>query len=323
MAKVKYYYDTKTLNYQRIEKTPFDRIKNILIYLGASMFSGMIITIIFINFFDSPKEKRLIREKSDLISQYDILEKSVKEIDVVLQDMQVRDDNIYRVILGAKPIPSTIRKAGFGGVNRYKHLENMTNSELIININKQIDVLSKQLIIQSKSFDEIAELAQNKTEMRSCMPSIQPVSNKDLKRMVSGWGYRTHPIYKITKFHYGLDFAAATGTPVYATGNGTIKTAKYSGGGYGKHIIIDHGYGYKTLYAHLSGYNVEKLDKVTRGEVIGFIGSTGRSVAPHLHYEVYLNDNKVNPALYFYNDLSAEEYDKMIELSSRENQSFD
>jgi murein DD-endopeptidase MepM/ murein hydrolase activator NlpD len=323
MAKVKYYYDTKTLNYQRIEKTPFDRIKNILIYLGASMFSGMIITIIFINFFDSPKEKRLIREKSDLISQYDILEKSVKEIDVVLQDMQDRDDNIYRVILEADPIPSTIRKAGFGGVNRYKHLENMTNSELIININKQIDRVSKQLIVQSKSFDEVMELAQNKTEMISCMPSIQPVDNESQKRMVSGWGYRTHPIYKTKKFHYGLDFAAATGTPVYATGNGIIKTVKYSGGGYGKHIIIDHGHGYKTLYAHLSGYNVEKLDKVTRGEVIGFIGSTGRSVAPHLHYEVYLNDNKVNPALYFYNDLSAEEYDKMIELSSRENQSFD
>jgi len=321
MAKVKYYYDTKTLNYQRIEKTPFDRIKNILIYLGASMFSGMIITIIFINFFDSPKEKRLIREKSDLISQYDILEKSVKEIDVVLQDMQDRDDNIYRVILEADPIPSTIRKAGFGGVNRYKHLENMTNSELIININKQIDRVSKQLIVQSKSFDEVMELAQNKTEMISCMPSIQPVDNESQKRMVSGWGYRTHPIYKTKKFHYGLDFAAATGTPVYATGNGIIKTVKYSGGGYGKHIIIEHGY--KTLYAHLSGYNVEKLDKVTRGEVIGFIGSTGRSVAPHLHYEVYLNDNKVNPALYFYNDLSAEEYDKMIELSSRENQSFD
>ena len=323
MAKVKYYYDTKTLNYQRIEKTPFDRIKNILIYLGASMFSGMIITIIFINFFDSPKEKRLIREKSDLISQYDILQQNLNEIDVVLQDMQVRDDNIYRVILEADPIPSTIRKAGFGGVNRYKHLENMTNSELIININKQIDRVSKQLIVQSKSFDEITELAKDKEEKLASLPSIQPVDNESQKRMVSGWGYRTHPIYKTKKFHYGLDFAAATGTPVYATGNGIIKTVKYSGGGYGKHIIIDHGYGYKTLYAHLSGYNVEKLDKVTRGEVIGFIGSTGRSVAPHLHYEVYLNDNKVNPALYFYNDLSAEEYDKMIELSSRENQSFD
>ena len=323
MAKVKYYYDTKTLNYQRIEKTPFDRLKNILIYLGASTFSGIIITIIFINFFDSPKEKRLIREKSDLISQYDILSKNVKEIDVVLQDMQVRDDNIYRVILEADPIPSTIRKAGFGGVNRYKHLENMTNSELIININKQIDRVSKQLIVQSKSFDEVIELAQNKTEMLSCLPSIQPVANESQKRMVSGWGYRTHPIYKTKKFHYGLDFAAATGTPVYATGNGIIKTVKYSGGGYGKHIIIDHGYGYKTLYAHLSGYNVEKLDQVKRGEVIGFIGSTGRSIAPHLHYEVYLNDEKVNPALYFYNDLSPEEYDKMIELSSRVNQSFD
>ena len=298
-------------------------MKNTLFYLGVSVFSGIIMIVVFFQFFDSPKEKRLIREKSDLISQYDILSKNVEEINIVLQDMQDRDDNIYRVIFEADPIPTSIRKAGFGGVNRYKHLENMSNSELIIETSKQIDMISKQLYIQSKSFDEVIQLAKNKTEMLSSLPSIQPISNKNLKRMVSGWGYRTHPIYKTRKFHYGLDFAAPKGTPVYATGNGIIKTIKYSRGGYGKHIIIDHGYGYKTLYAHLSGYNVKKLDKVKRGEVIGFIGSTGRSIAPHLHYEVYLNDKKVNPALYFYKDLSTIEYDKMIELSSIENQSFD
>ena len=323
MAKVKYYYDTKTLNYQRIEKTPLDRAKNILIYLGASLFSGVIITILLIQFLNSPNEKRLMQEKSDLISQYDILKQNLNEIDLVLQDMQDRDDNIYRVILEADPIPSSIRKAGFGGVNRYKHLENMSNADLIIETSKQIDVISKQLYIQSKSFDEVIELAKNNKEKLASLPSIQPLSNKDLKRMVSGWGYRMHPIYKTNKFHYGLDFTASTGTPVYATGNGTVKTVKYTKSGYGKHIIIDHGYEYETLYAHLSDYNVKIGEKVIRGQVIGFVGSTGRSVAPHLHYEVKLNNKKVNPAPYCYNDLSIEEYDKIIELSSKENQSFD
>jgi len=323
MAKVKYYYDTKTLNYQRIEKTPLDRAKNILIYLGASLFSGVIITILLIQFLNSPNEKRLMQEKSDLISQYDILKQNLNEIDLVLQDMQDRDDNIYRVILEADPIPSSIRKAGFGGVNRYKHLENMSNADLIIETSKQIDVISKQLYIQSKSFDEVIELAKNNKEKLASLPSIQPLSNKDLKRMVSGWGYRMHPIYKTNKFHYGLDFTASTGTPVYATGNGTVKTVKYTRSGYGKHIIIDHGYKYETLYAHLSEYNVKRGEKVIRGQVIGFVGSTGRSVAPHLHYEVKLNNKKVNPAPYCYNDLSIEEYDKIIELSSKENQSFD
>ena len=323
MAKVKYYYDTKTLNYQRIEKTPLDRAKNILIYLGASLFSGVIITILLIQFLNSPNEKRLMQEKSDLISQYDILKQNLNEIDLVLQDMQDRDDNIYRVILEADPIPSSIRKAGFGGVNRYKHLENMSNADLIIETSKQIDVISKQLYIQSKSFDEVIELAKNNKEKLASLPSIQPLSNKDLKRMVSGWGYRMHPIYKTNKFHYGLDFTASTGTPVYATGNGTVKTVKYTRSGYGKHIIIDHGYEYETLYAHLSDYNVKIGEKVIRGQVIGFVGSTGRSVAPHLHYEVKLNNKKVNPAPYCYNDLSIEEYDKIIELSSKENQSFD
>ena len=189
MAKVKYYYDTKTLNYQRIEKTPLDRAKNILIFLGASLFSGVIITILLIQFLNSPNEKRLMQEKSDLISQYDILKQNLNEIDLVLQDMQDRDDNIYRVILEADPIPSSIRKAGFGGVNRYKHLENISNADLIIETSKQIDVISKQLYIQSKSFDEVIELAKNNKEKLASLPSIQPLSNNDLKRMVSGWGY--------------------------------------------------------------------------------------------------------------------------------------
>ena len=323
MAKVKYYYNTKTLNYQRIEKSVWDKLKSSLIYLSASIFSAVILIVIFFNFFDSPKEKRLKRDISDLLNQYELLNKDIDNINLVLEDIQDRDDNIYRVIFETDPVPSSIRSAGFGGLNRYKDLEYISNSELIIKTKKRIDIITKQIYIQSKSFDEVIDLANNKSEMLASLPSIQPVANKNLKRMASGWGYRLHPIYKTKKFHYGMDFSAPKGTPIYATGDGKIKKVKYSRRGYGKHVIIDHGYGYETLYAHMSKYLVRGGQNVKRGEVIGYVGSTGTSVAPHLHYEVYKDGRKVNPFPYYYNDLSPEEYDKMLELSIKENQSFD
>ena len=323
MAKVKYYYDTKTLNYQRIEKTPWDRVKNIFIYLGASIFSGIIMIMIFFQFFDSPKQKQLKRDNSNLLNQYNTLNNELTDINLVLKDMQNRDDNIYRVIFEADPIPSSIRKAGFGGVNRYKHLENLSNSELIIETTKKIDIISKQIYIQSKSFDEVINLANNKANMLACLPSIQPVDNKDLKRMVSGFGRRIHPVYKTITHHDGMDFAAATGTPIYATANGTIEKSTYDRGGYGKHVIINHGFGYKTLYAHMNEIKASKGTTVKRGDVIGYVGNTGLSVGPHLHYEVHYKGKKENPSFYYHNDLSPSEYNKLIELSTEENQSFD
>ena len=323
MAKVKYYYDTKTLNYQRIEKTPWDRVKNIFIYLGASIFSGIIMIMIFFQFFDSPKQKQLKRDKLDLLNQYNTLNNELTDINLVLKDMQNRDDNIYRVIFEADPIPSSIRKAGFGGVNRYKHLENLSNSELIIETTKKIDIISKQIYIQSKSFDEVINLANNKANMLACLPSIQPVDNKDLKRMVSGFGRRIHPVYKTITHHDGMDFAAATGTPIYATANGTIEKSTYDRGGYGKHVIINHGFGYKTLYAHMNEIKSSKGTTVKRGDVIGYVGNTGLSIGPHLHYEVHYKGKKENPSFYYHNDLSPSEYNKLIELSTEENQSFD
>ena len=323
MAKVKYYYDTKTLNYQRIEKTPWDRVKNIFIYLGASIFSGIIMIMIFFQFFDSPKQKQLKRDKLDLLNQYNTLNNELTDINLVLKDMQNRDDNIYRVIFEADPIPSSIRKAGFGGVNRYKHLENLSNSELIIETTKKIDIISKQIYIQSKSFDEVINLANNKANMLACLPSIQPVDNKDLKRMVSGFGRRIHPVYKTITHHDGMDFAAATGTPIYATANGTIEKSTYDRGGYGKHVIINHGFGYKTLYAHMNEIKASKGSAVKRGDVIGYVGNTGLSIGPHLHYEVHYKGKKENPSFYYHNDLSPSEYNKLIELSTEENQSFD
>ena len=323
MAKIKYYYDTKTLSYKRIELNAFDKFKRSLSYVAASAFSGLIMVIVFFQFFDSPKEKRLKSEIENLVVQYDILSKKMTQIDLVLDDIQQRDDNIYRVIFEADPIPSSIRKAGFGGVNRYKDIRNFSNSELVIEVTKKADKLSKQLYIQSKSFDEVIDLAKNKANMLVSIPAIQPIANKDLGRVASGYGYRIHPIYKTRKLHTGMDFTAPQGTPIYATGDGKIAKVERSRRGYGNHVIIDHGYGYQTLYAHMRKYIVYRGQKVKRGEIIGYVGSTGTSVAPHLHYEVMKNKRKINPVNYYYNDLSPEEYDKMLEISSQNNQSFD
>ena len=323
MAKIKYYYDTKTLSYKRIELNTFDKFKRSLGFLSASTVVGLIMVIVFFQFFDSPKEKRLKSEIENLVLQYDILSKKMTQIDLVLDDIQHRDDNIYRVIFEADPIPSSIRKAGFGGVNRYKDIRNFSNAELVIEAAKKADKLSKQLYIQSKSFDEVIDLAKNKADMLASIPAIQPIANKDLGRVASGYGYRIHPIYKTRKLHTGMDFTAPQGTPIYATGDGKIAKVRRSRRGYGNHVIVDHGYGYQTLYAHMTKYIVYRGQKVKRGEIIGYVGRTGTSVAPHLHYEVIKNKRKINPVNYYYNDLSPEEYDKMLEISSQNNQSFD
>ena len=323
MAKVKYYYDTKTLSYKRIELNKIDKIKKTSYFIFSSIVTGVIMIFIFMYFFDSPKEKMLKQEIQQLSSQYKILQGKSKQAELVLDDIQQRDDNIYRVIFEADPIPKSIRKAGYGGGNRYEYLNGYNTSELVISTAKKIDQITKQLYIQSKSFDYIIELAKNKADMLASIPAIQPVENKDLRRMASGYGYRIHPIYKIRKMHHGMDFTAKVGTPIYATGNGTIEKVSNSARGYGKHVIIDHGYGYQTLYAHMQKYIVVKGQEVKRGDVIGYVGNTGTSTSPHLHYEVIKDDVKINPANFYYNDLTPEQYEKMLEISSQNNQSFD
>jgi murein DD-endopeptidase MepM/ murein hydrolase activator NlpD len=292
-------------------------------FLIGSGFLGLVMVIVFFQFFDSPKEKILNREIKNLTTQFEVVQKKLSQLELVLDDVQKRDDNIYRVIFEADPIPSSIRKAGYGGVNRYQELNGFKNSDLIIETSKKIDQITKQLYIQSKSFDDIIELAKSKADMLAAIPAIQPVSNADLSRMASGFGYRIHPIYKTRKLHAGMDFSAKTGTPIYATGDGKISKVRRSRKGYGNHVVIEHGYGYKTLYAHMSKYIVKKGQKVKRGDVIGYVGSTGTSVAPHLHYEVHKDGRKINPVNFYYNDLKPDEYEKMLEISSQNNQSFD
>ena len=323
MTKVKYYYDKKSLSYKEINLTLKQKIQNLLLYILSASIITSLSFFVFYSFFDSPKEKKLKSEINFLTSNYQKFESKLLDIETVLDDIQKRDDNIYREIFEANPIPTEIRKAGFGGVNKYKYLEGFSNTELLKELDNKFDVLKKQLYVQSKSFDQIIELTKDKNKMLSSIPAIQPLSNKDLSRMASGFGYRIDPIYKTRKFHAGMDFSAKTGTPIYATGDGKVFKVSKSKRGYGNHVVIDHGYGYKTLYAHMSKTAVKRNQTVSRGDVIGFVGNTGKSVAPHLHYEVHKDGKKINPVNFYYNDLNAEEYERMIEISSRSNQSFD
>ena len=323
MSKYKYKFNPESLNYVKIERTSKQMFFQALSYILASLFLAIIIIIVFSFFFDTPKEKALKRENKQLLVQYKLMDKKLTQISNVLSDIQQRDDNIYRVIFEADPIPKSIREAGFGGVNRYAKLEGYNNSELVVETAKKLDKISKQLYIQSKSYDKIIDMAKNKQKYFSCIPAIAPISDKDLIRFASGFGYRIHPIYKTRKMHTGIDLTAPTGTKIYATGDGKVIKAGMSKGGYGKRVIINHNYGYKTVYAHLSKIVVKRGQKINRGELIGFVGSTGVSTAPHLHYEVRRNNKPVNPINYYFNDITPSEYDKMILISSKKNQSFD
>ena len=326
MARKKYKFNPDTLNYESIGLSWKEKALKVGTYLSSSLALALIIIIVFLHFYETPKTKRLKRENKQLLSQYELMSKDLNKIEKVLTDLQQRDDNIYRVIFEAEPIPSSVRDAGFGGVNKYSHLENMDNSDLIIATAHKLDVISKQAYIQSKSYDEVLEMALNKEKMLACLPAIQPITNKYLKRTSSGWGYRIHPIYKVRKMHWGQDFTAPVGTPVYATGDGKVtevQGSKNSRVGLGLSIIIDHDYGYETVYGHLNEFNVKRGQQVKRGDIIGYVGNSGGSTAPHLHYEVHKDGRKVNPAYYMFQDLTPQEYDKMIAISSNIGQSLD
>lgn len=266
MSKVKYYYDSDTLSYRKIEKKKGRKLKIFLLSILGMFLSGFLLLVIYLNlpYVETPKEKTLKRELANMELQFELLNKKMSQAQAVLSEVEDRDNNLYRVYFEANPIPEEQRKAGFGGVNRYKDLEGFDNSKLIINTTRNLDILTKQIVIQSKSLDEIAKLAEEKEKLLAAIPAIQPVRNKDLKRIASGYGYRTDPFTKARKFHYGMDFTAPRGTPVYATGDGVVARADNKATGYGNHIVIDHGYGYESLYAHLYKYNVRPGQKVQR-----------------------------------------------------------
>ncbi|REJ81606.1 MAG: M23 family peptidase [Bacteroidetes bacterium] len=323
MPKVKYHFNTSTLKYERVVVSWKRRLSRFLGWFATAVVFGVLTMLIAYNFFDSPKEKRLKRQLEEVTYQFELLKQRAEQVEVVLADIQERDNTIYRVIFEAEPIPSSIREAGYGGIDHYKSLRDVHNSEIVVDMTKRIDKLSKQLYIQSKSYDEVWDLVKNKANMLSSIPAIQPVANKDMKRVASGYGMRMHPIYKTVKMHTGMDFTAPVGTEVYATGNGTVSKIEFNGRGYGHNVIISHGYGYETLYGHLSKMTVKPGQKVKRGDVIGFVGNSGTSTGPHLHYEVRKGGTPVNPVNYYFNDLTPEEYEIMLEISSRAGQSFD
>lgn len=321
--RTKYVFNPQTLRYELAQKSPLAIFAQIFSYLLTGI--GFAATTIYVayNFFDSPKEKLLKREIEILKTEYNLLQNKISKLQVALNELQERDRNIYRVILEADPLPSDIRSAGFGGkvTNEW---EGLMSADIIKQTQLKLQQISKQFYIQSKSFDEIAELAKNKSDLLASIPAIIPIQVKDLKRQVtSGFGWRIHPIYKTQEFHPGLDFPSNQGTPVYATGNGKVEFANFDNSGYGLHIIINHGFGYQTLYAHLSKISVKVGEKVKRGQLIGYVGSTGLSTAPHLHYEVIKNNEKVNPINYIFSGISEEEYAILVERANQSTQSFD
>jgi murein DD-endopeptidase MepM/ murein hydrolase activator NlpD len=323
VSKIKYKFNTKSLTYEK-DTIPFRRrVWLVLSYLATGLVFATITIILAYKYLDSPKEKQLQREISELTLQFELLNSRMNEVTEVLDDVQERDNNIYRTIFEAEPIPLSIRKAGFGGVDRYKQLQGYQNSDLMVEATKRLDRISKQLYIQSKSFDEVAKLVKSKAKLLSSIPAIQPISNDDLRHQPSGFGWRTHPIYKTPEFHPGMDFAATQGTEIHATGDGIIERADDMAQGYGNHVVINHGYGYSTLYGHMIKFVVRVGQQVKRGQLIGYVGSTGLSTAPHVHYEVHKNGEKVNPINFYYNDLTPEQYQKLIELSAQSSQSFD
>ena len=325
MAKVKYYYDSENLAYRKIITRKRKKFVVVLLFIVASALFGFLTFVVLLNtpYFETPKDRVQAREIENLKLHYAILNKKMDQVDEVIDAIEDRDNNLYRVYFNISAIPDEHRKSGFGGVNRYKELEGFDNSQLVLNTTKRVDIISKELAVQSKSLDYILKLAKAKNNLLAAIPAIQPVRNENLKRMASGFGYRTDPFTKARKMHEGMDFTAKTGTPIFATGDGVIARADNTASGYGNHIVIRHGFGYETLYGHLSRYKSRAGQSVKRGDIIGYIGSTGRSEGPHLHYEVHKNGKVVNPLNFYYGNISAVEYVAISQLANQENQSLD
>jgi murein DD-endopeptidase MepM/ murein hydrolase activator NlpD len=320
LAKIKYFYNPHKLDFEKVGTSIWSIVLRVFGFLSASAVAGGIMVFVAYSFIDSPKERVLKRENEQYKIQIRYLNKKINDLGGAIGELKDRDANIYRAIFEAEPIEIKLGKAG--SADKYKSLEGFDNTEELLALNQKVDELTDKVLAQSKSFDELSKLAKNKTEFLASIPAIQPISNKDLTRVASGYGYRIHPIFKTHKFHSGIDFTAPQGTPIYATGNGTVSLAE-NGNGYGNHVIVYHGFGYSSLYAHMSRIKARPGQKVKRGELIGYVGSTGTSTAPHVHYEVIKGANKINPINYFFNDLTEEEYQAIRDIASREGQSFD
>lgn len=323
MGKVKYYFDTESLAYRKIKPKKGRNLGYAALFLLASALFGFLCFFVLSNskYFETPKDKIQAREIENLKLNYTILNQKITELDEVLGNVQERDKNIYKVYFNAAPTQPD--EDSINSKITFRELLKLNNEQIIEKTNGRVSQISKELATQSKSLDEILKLAKKKEKFLSSIPAIQPVKNEHLKHMASGFGYRSDPFTKARKMHEGMDFTSPTGTPVYATGDGVVRRADAGASGFGNHIVITHGFGYETLYAHLSRYNCRPGKRVKRGDVIGFVGSTGRSQAPHLHYEVHKGGSVVNPINFYYGNISAVEYTAIAKLATQENQSLD
>ncbi len=323
MKKIKYYYNTNTLRYEKLETPLRVTLLRVLGFVSASIVTALILVSLAYKYFPSASEKRLMQKNESLRDDYFVLNEKVKKLQESMGNLEKRDNEVYRVIFEANPVPDSARAKFLAQEEEIKLVQSMDQDNLAVSIANTLNNLAARINYQVKSYQIIDGFVKNKEQLLSCTPAIQPVSNKDLKRIASGFGYRIDPVYKTSKFHQGLDFSAPVGTPIYATANGTVETAGNTGNGFGNHVVINNGYGYSTLFGHMFKVKVRAGQKVKRGEIIGYVGSTGKSTGPHCHYEVHRNGDPVDPVYYFYNDITPEQYDRLLKLASSSNQSFD
>ena len=323
MKKIKYYYNTNTLRYEKLETPLRVTLLRVLGFFSASVVTALILVSLAYKYFPSANEKKLMQKNDALKDDYFVMNEKVKKLQEQMGNLEKRDNDVYRAIFEANPIPDSARAKALAQQEEIKLVSSMDQDNLATSIANTLNNLSARIDYQTKSYQTIDGFIKNKEQLLSCTPAIQPVSNKDLKRIASGFGYRIDPVYKTTKFHAGLDFAASVGTPIYATANGTVEVAGNTGNGYGIHVLINNGYGYSSLFGHMFRVKVRPGQKVKRGEVIGWVGNTGKSTGPHCHYEVHRNGDPVDPVYYFYNDITPEQYDRLLKLASSSNQSFD
>jgi murein DD-endopeptidase MepM/ murein hydrolase activator NlpD len=323
MKKIKYYYNTHSLRYEKLE-TPF-RVKllRVFAFIATAIVTSAIISYFAFQFIGSPGEKILRAQNERLRTRFENMSDEVNSLEQQMAELEKRDNTVYRSIFEAKPIPDSVRAKELEKQKEIAKVEKMEDYEVVQSIQNTLKMLAGRINVQKRSYKELEGLMNNKEKILAATPAIQPVSNKDLSRIASGFGYRIDPVYKSIKMHAGLDFAAPQGTPIYATANGRVKTSGYSSGGYGNHVVIDHGYGYETLYGHMVRVKARAGQQVTRGEIIGYVGTTGKSTGPHCHYEVHKNGNKIDPVYFFYNDLSPQQFDELLKRAQASNQSFD
>ncbi|HEY4148906.1 MAG TPA: M23 family metallopeptidase [Chitinophagaceae bacterium] len=323
MKKIKYYYNTNTLRYEKLETPLRVTLLRVLGFLASSIVASVVIVSIAFKYVDSPKEKILRQEYESANENLEILKDQAVKLQQQMAELENRDNNVYRAIFEANPIPDSARAKAMEKQKEIQLVQGMDQGDLSGSIATTLNNISRRVAYQNKSYDEIAGFIKDKANLLACTPAIQPVSNKDLSRIASGFGYRVDPVYKTVKMHAGLDFAAPQGTPIYATANGTVSVAGNTANGYGNHVVINHGYGYETLYGHMVRVKVHAGQKVKRGEIIGWVGSTGKSTGPHCHYEVHKNGQHIDPVYFFYNDLTPEQFDRLLKLAGSSNQSFD